>query len=295
MVLVNPITADYKAFAAICVDVDHLATFVPWQSKMAKTEIDKIIKLLAKHGAQHIAGIGTGGSVVNAFSSARHIVRSPGGNRTTVGSDIEKMALEIAGRSNASALSSLHESWEIFIKQLYGKFVFNQRGAVPLPSRTRFHKENKKWSNYRDTQKYFHDYAAFACRTDCSEAFKAFKSHLDWKLVKVEYYPRLSLTWEQIASVVEKCRHSIVHNDGRIPNARLQKIDKALRDVIITMMRPSMLSTEPRILPSGDEMDHYIEAMVTFAYTYYVLVSMRCAWSIDVDLFKLAKKLKASS
>ena len=52
------------------------------------------------------------------------------------------------------------------------------------------------------------------------------------------------------------------------------------------MMKTTILSDDKRILPDARTMDRLAEAMASFAYGLYVLISKRCGLEVEYDLWK---------
>ncbi len=99
-----------------------------------------------------------------------YITRAPAGKRITIGNDVDRMAEEVVGRMNASLLTVLHETWEIFVKRAYAKLFFHLKDEVSPPTRGAFHTATPKWRTYQNTPEYFRDYAQWSCGIDCTEA-----------------------------------------------------------------------------------------------------------------------------
>lgn len=196
------------------------------------------------------------------------------------------MAVEVQGRINASLLCVLHETWEMYLKGLYGKMLFRLRDGVSLPSREAFHNMTPKWRKYRNTAQYFADYAAFACRFNCTEALDACRNELDWSLVHVRHWPATDILWMDVARVLAFCRHCIVHNEGRVSETRLTKLTKQLRRFVQAMMMKTILSDDLRILPDAGTLDQLVEAMASLAYGLYAMVSKRFGLTIEYELWK---------
>jgi hypothetical protein len=283
----NEFTGDVEAFLATGVDLRHLIVFVPWLHKMAEPTVKKSNEILEKKGAPpNMFGPATGSSLINIFHDGEYVIRAPAGKRITVGKDVRRMATEVEGRVAGSLLCVLHENWEMYLKKLYGKMLFRLRGKVSPPSREAFHKNTPRWRDYRNTAIYFEDYAAFACRSNCSEALKVFRNELDWGLVHVRTWPATDMEWMDVARVLAFCRHSIVHNEGRVSEARLKKLAKRLREYVQGIMKTTILSDDERILPDAKTVDALVEAMASFAYGLYVLVSKRCGVDVEYDPWK---------
>ena len=286
----NEFTGDVQAFLDLIVDLRHLLVFVPWLHEMAEPTVKKSNEILQKHGAPpNSVGPATGSSVINIFHDGEYVTRAPAGKRVTQGKDVERMAGEVEGRMLASLLCVLHESWEVYVKNLYGKMLFQIRDGVSLPSREAFHKSKPNWRDYNKTENYFVDYAAFACRRDCSEALKLLRDQLDWDLVHVKIWVWGNMEWMDVAKVLAFCRHSIVHDEGRVSEKRMEKLNKPLREYVAAMMKNTILSDEKRILPEESQLDRLMEAMASFAYGLYVLSSKRCGMEQGFDLFAKPK------
>ena len=283
----NEFTGDVEAFLATGVDLRHLLVFVPWLHEMAEPTVKKSNAILEKRGAPpNSFGPATGSSVINILHDGQYTTRAPAGKRITKGKDVPRMAAEVEGRVIASLLCVLHETWEMYVKKLYGKMLFRLRDGVSLPSRDAFHKREPKWREYNNTANYFADYAQFACRSDCKEALKACRNELNWELVHVRTWPATGIPWMDTARVLAFCRHCIVHNEGRVSEARLTRLNKQLREYVQTMMKSTILNDDQRILPDAKAVDRLVEAMSSLAYGLYVLASKRFGLKIEYELWK---------
>ena len=283
----NEFTVDLEAFLATGVDLRHLLVFVPWLHEMAEPTLKKSNAILEKRGAPpNSFGPATGSSVINIFHDGEYTTRAPAGKRITRGKDVPRMAAEVQGRVNASLLCVLHETWEIYVKKLYGKMLFRLPDGASLPSREAFHDKTPKWREYRNTANYFADYTDFACRFNCEEALKACRIELDWGLVHVKTWPATGMKWMDVAKVLAFCRHCIVHNEGRASEARLMKLNKQLRQYVQGMMKSTILNNDRRILPDAKTMEQLTEAMASLAYGLYVLVSKKLGLKMEYELWK---------
>jgi hypothetical protein len=288
----NVFTVDILDMLNTATDLDHLVTFVPWLHKLAEPTIKKSNEILKKRGAPpNSFGPGTGLSIVNVFHDGQYITRAPAGKRITQGDDVRRMAEEIEGRMNASLLTVLHESWEIFLKRVYAKLLFHLKVGLAPPRRAEFHKATPKWRNYRNTPEYFRDYAHWACRVDCSEALRLFVKSLAWNEMQITGWD--GMDWSGVSRILAFCRHCIVHNEGRVSETRWKRLNKPQAALVRTMMKKTILSDDERILPPARLLDRFIEAIVSLAYGLYVLLSQRCDMDVENALFKKADKPKS--
>jgi hypothetical protein len=178
----------------------------------------------------------------------------------------------------------LHESWEKFLKSTYAALLLQVKDEVSPPRKANFHKSNSKWHGYLNTEKYFRDYVHWSCRGDCGEALRIFRQELEWERIRVTHWN--GMEWLAVSNVLAFCRHCIVHNEGRVADAEWTKLDKRQGRFVRTMMKKTILSDEERLLPPAQVVDGLIEAMMSFAYGLYVLLSERCGFEIDYALFK---------
>ena len=74
--------------------------------------------------------------------------------------------------------------------------------------------------------------------------------------------------------------------EGRVSEARFQRLNNRLREYVQPMMKTTILSDDKRILPDARTMDRLAEAMASFAYGLYALISKRCGLEVEYDLWK---------
>ena len=94
------------------------------------------------------------------------------------------------------------------------------------------------------------------------------------------------MEWMDVSKMVAFSRNCIVHNEGRVTAARWKKLNKQQALFVKSMMKKTILSEEERTLPDARTMDHLIEALTSFGYGLYVLVSRRCELAVEYDPFK---------
>lgn len=284
----NDFTADTLDLLSTATDLDHLVTFVPWLHKMAEPTIKRSNQILEKHGAPpNSFGPGTGISIVNVFHDGQYITRAPAGKRITQGDDVRRMAEEIEGRMNASLLTVLHESWESFLKRAYAYLLFHLKDDLAPARRAEFHKSTPKWRNYRNTPAYFSDYAQWACSVNCSEALRLFENTLAWNQMRITGWN--GMNWTGVSRILAFCRHCIVHNEGRVSEARWKRLSKPQAAFVRAMMKKTILSEDERILPPAQLFDRFLEVIVSLSYGLYVLLSQRCGMDVEHALFRKAR------
>ncbi len=281
----NDFTADLLALLKIATDLNHLLTFVPWLHTMAEPTVKKSSEILEKMGGPpNSFGPATGSSIINILHDGKYITRAPAGKRISIGPDVDRMAEEISGRMNASILTTLHETWEIYVKSAYAKLLFHLKDKLSPPKREGFHQAMRNWRAYRNTPPYFRDYAQWSCRVDCSEALRVFGNWLAWDEIHVKLWN--GMEWLAVARLLAFCRHRIVHNEGRVSEAQWKKLNKEQTKFVRAMMKKSILSEDERILPPAKMVGPLIEAIMSFAYGLYALVSQRCGCEVGYALFK---------
>jgi hypothetical protein len=193
------------------------------------------------------------------------------------------MAEEVEGRMNASILAILHETWEIFVKRTYAKLLFHLKDELSPPKRAGFHQATPSWRTYRDTPAYYRDYAQWSCGVDCVEALRVFGQQLAWDEIRIKQWN--GMEWLAVTRLLAFCRHCIVHNEGRVSEARWKRLNKQQAKFVREMMKKTILSEQERILPSGRAIDRLIEAIMSLAYALYVLLSQRCGYEVEHALF----------
>jgi hypothetical protein len=282
---VNDLTEDLLALLRIGTDLDHMVTFVPWLHKMAEPTIKKSARILHQRGGPaNSFGPMTASAIINVFHDGEWVSRAPTGSRVTVGGDVGRMAEEVAGRMNASLLTVLHETWEVFVKRTYGKLLFHLKDELSPPSRADFHAKTPKWRKYRNTPSYFQDYAQWSCRTDCAEALGVFKKQLTWDEIHVT--GSFGMGWLMVVKTLAFCRNCIVHNDGWVSEHCWNRLNKQQKAFVGSMTKRTILSDRERILPSAKTMDRLIEAVMSFAYGLHVLQSKKCRLDVEHALFR---------
>ncbi|HEX5470412.1 MAG TPA: hypothetical protein VFW73_00920, partial [Lacipirellulaceae bacterium] len=140
------------------------------------------------------------------------------------------------------------------------------------------------------TEKYYADYANWACRRDCAEAFQQFDTKLDWSQVVVTSSALLKMPWRDVIRTVEACRHSLTHSEGRISKDKLQTLPKPIRELIESQMRTTILSDGLRIMPNADTVERIMESVFSYCYDIYRLVSLQCNWPVEYAPFEPVQK-----
>jgi len=282
----NDFTEDLIAILGITTDLRHLVTFVPWLHRMAEPTVKRSNESLERLGAPaNSFGPLTGSSIINLLHDGQLVTKAPAGKRFSIGDDVNKMAKEVECRTNASLLTVLHETWEAYIKKSYAKLLFRASEEILLPKRAGFHESKLDWRKYRNTPKYFNDYAQWTCKTDCTEALTMFKKFLAWDQIHVTEWK--GMEWTAVARCLAFCRNRIVHNEGHVSESRITRLSKHQRIFVGTLMKKTILSEKERILPSGGDLDGLIEAVASFAYALHVLLSNRCKLNVDNPLFQI--------
>jgi hypothetical protein len=284
---VNDLTEDLLALLKTGTDLDHMVTFVPWLHEMAEPTIKKSARILHQRGGPaNSFGPMTASAIINVFHDGEWVTRAPTGSRVTVGGDVGRMAEEVAGRMNASLITVLHETWEVFVKRTYGKLLFHLKDELSPPNRADFHTKTPNWRTYRNTPSYFQDYAQWSCRTNCDEALRVFREQLAWDEIRVHGLRCIGMDWLTTAKTLASCRHCVVHNEGWVSQRCWKRLNKQQKAFVGSMMKKTILSDRERILPSAKIIDWLIEAVMSFAYGLYVLQSKKCGLEVEHVLFK---------
>lgn len=280
----NTFTPDLESFLTQSVDLLHLLHFMPWQLKMARSQTEKSLDVLEKRGIRDNFGPATGSSIVDIFHDGEYVVRAPVGKRITRGDDVTRLASEMEGRFNATVLVSLHEALETYLKNLYGKMLYQLRNEITLREKKRFHKAHPQSLRREGTPTYYREYARWSCRRDCVPALKAFQSELDWSSAIIDGWS--GLDWIAVARTLGFCRHCIVHGEGHIADEDLSKLDASQKKLVKLITSSSLITGRNRLLPAKDITERFMEAIMSFAYGLYVLLARRCSMKLDVNPWK---------
>jgi hypothetical protein len=284
----NVFSNNITTFLRISVDLLHLLHFVPWQFRLASGPTEKSLAILEKKGIRNNFGPMTGSSIVDIFHNGEYVIRAPVGSRVTRGDDIKRMVAEVEGRFNASVLTSLHEALEAFHESAYGKMLFQLRDQITIRDRKAFHKQFPKIVKVERTPQYFNEYSRWSCRSNCAKACTSFRDNLNWSKAQIDGWG--GMDWIALSATLGFCRHCIVHSEGRVDPEELRDLPVSQARFVQSLMRPSMLTGDERILPPPKAIDQFIEVIMSFTYGLYVLLSERCDMEVDVNPWEKQKK-----
>lgn len=278
----NVFTEDTLTFLTTVVDLDHVLSLAACLHRFAESGIEKTGELFERNDVSRDRIITATRIAIHDLFVCGHCW--PFGGKVTQGNDIGLMVEEIEGRMNASLLTVLHESLEIYIRGAYAKLLFFLRDEISLPNRADFHEYKHGWRKYRGTCEYFNDYSAWSCRRDCKEALRMFKKLPSWDQMKVAEWRGMG--WDNVVGVLAISRHCIVHGEGRVSEGQLKRLNKSQREFICSMMKESRLSGDKRILPSKMLLKDFIEIIGSLVYGIYVLLSQRCHMEVEHNIFE---------
>lgn len=277
----NTFTPNINQFFEQATDLHHVFHFLHWQLKLAEEPVKKSLEVFEKKGMRNSFGSATASSIVNIFNDDEYIIRARIAKRTTRGDDILHLASEIRGRFNGTILVSLHEIFEVYLKYLYGKMLYQLRNRMTIRDKKRFHNARQEAAKHQGTARYYSEYANWSCRRDCKPALKTFQRELDWSTVVINRYFEMDPI--VLADALAFCRHCIVHVEGHVSATELSKLSEAQKKFVRILLDRSVVTKDDRILPDKEITAALLEAVMSFAYGLYKLLSQRCGMKIEVD------------
>lgn len=285
----NVFTPDLTEFLNGCGDLMHLLSFMHYKTRDAVKEIDTSLKKFKKMGWQDRFRTGTCLPIVNIFHDGEFVTRKRSVIRETGGEGIKNLALEMGGRFNAFVLVSLHEIFEEYVREAFGKLLYQLRNELTAPKKKAFHKANPGWVSRKGTYPYYRQFARFACKRDCTPALMAFDRHLAWDDVRLVRLRGVS--FRELASTVASCRHYTVHQGGRVTDSDLREMPRAQQQLIRSCVRNSVHGGQKLILPDRKVTYDSIEGIASYGYGLYVLLARRCNMRIEYEPGKHVERL----
>jgi len=279
----NVFTTDLQEFHNRLASFRHYRSFVSWQLGQAKNGIQSSLDMLERRGAKNQYGAGTGMSLFNIFHDGQYPIRALFG---TEGEKIVPMADEMERRFNSYILVSVFEILEAFLKAAYGNMLYQLRNEITITDKKAFHQANPGWAKNEGTQPYYVRYAQHSCRRDCDQARAAFAKHLEWD--QVIRICDIGLDFDGTVKAIGHCRHCIVHNEGRVTNDGLSGLSKPERAFVTSCLHKSQHAEVDLLLPPSHLLDQVFEALASYGWGLYVLLSKRLNMDDETIFFRPA-------
>jgi hypothetical protein len=279
----NEFTADYEAFLEALADLGHFQQLIGWQLRLAKDSTARSIEVLAKQGHPSDAYFAANGmSIINIFHDGKLDIRAPYGKRVTKGEQLRPMAEEMERRFNSFLMVWVFELLEKYLMKLYGKLLFQIRNETALEFKQAFHSRKPKLAKMKGTPQYFEAYAEFAWNRDSKAVLEAFEKLTKWK--RITYRAFHDMPWKEYIEVIAFCRHRIVHNDGRVTKNSLNTLSVGQQEYVRSCLHDSLYSPEKHLLPPTRFIDNLFEAVGSYVWAMYFLVSERSGM-VDESMF----------
>jgi hypothetical protein len=283
-------TYGVEEFLTALSDFRHYQTFVNWQLREAMNRLASSLKVFKSRGYKGKYGMGTALSVLDVLHRGTLEVRAPAGRRVTSGANLSLMATEMEGRFNALLLVYLFERMEAYLKSLYGTLLFQLRDEITLAEKQQFRRVFPKLRKQEGTPQYYLEYANFLCKRDCNRAVVEFEKQVAWKAAfSVPWY---DMPFDELLGTLAFCRHCIVHKEGRVAKDRMRKLSRPSGVFVRSCLHQSLHGKEELLLPDTKTIDTCFEAVASYAYGLYVLLSERCSMAVDRRLFKRPRNAK---
>lgn len=280
----NVFTSEHQEFLKTLANLGHFQMLVSWQLRLAKDSFRRSLGVAEKQGFTNRYGAGNCMSILNIFHDGKVDIRAPYGKRVTQGEQLLPMADEMERRFNSFLLVWVFEALEKHLQVLYGKLLFQLRGEVAIVHKKEFHRSKPFWAKQKHTPQYFAAYAEHAWKRDYKKVLAAFKKHLAWGRVK--HLACHEMPWRTYIETIGFCRHRIVHNDGRVSSRSMNELSKGQQTYVQSCLHTSLYSKEEHLLPPGNIIDRLFEAVATYGWGLYVLLSERCSMVDESEFFR---------
>jgi hypothetical protein len=277
----NVFTSDHRAFLETLAVLGHFQMVVRWQLRLAKDSFKRSLDVAEKQGFKNQYGAGNGMSILNIFHDGERDIRAPYGKRVTQGEQLLPMAEEMERRFNSFLLVLIFEALEKHLQVLYGKLLFQLRGKVTIHKKE-FHRRQPFWAKREGTPQYFAAYAEYAWKY--KNVLAEFEKHLAWDRVKHLSYHEMP--WRSYIETIRFCRHRIVHNDGRVSPRNMNELSKGQQTYVQSCLHASLYSKEEHLLPPGNIIDGLFEAVASYGWGLYVLLSEQCSMADESEFFR---------
>jgi hypothetical protein len=100
------------------------------------------------------------------------------------------------------------------------------------------------------------------------------------------------MTFDELIATIGFCRHCIVHNEGRVEEEKLVELNRFQRAFVTSCLHASLHGNGRLLLPTSKSADRTMEALASYGWALYVLLSERCAMEDESQLFlKMHKSL----
>lgn len=280
----NAFIDDFDGFRESIADLSHYQFMIDWGLKEAKNSATRSLAAMEKMGHKNKFGGGNAITITDVFHVGTGVRRAPGGVRTTQGKKIVPMTKDVEGRFHSYLLVGGFERFEALLKVFFATMLYQLRGQIAMPSKSRFHQNQPKMVEKSGTPTYYLAYAKFACRRNCDEAIAAFEKKLPMQLMTYQW--NHGLPFKELFDCLEFCRHSVVHAEGRWPEGTKVSLNRKQQAYIRSCMRASILTGESTILPTDKQTDQVMDMLASYAYGVYILLAEEFGMAIANPFFK---------
>jgi hypothetical protein len=278
----NVFTAEHKSFFNALADLGHFRLLVGWQLGIARHEVTGSNELLEKRGLKNQFGAANCLSVINLFHKGKFVIRAPFGKRVTQGDQILPMVDALERRFNSFLLVWTFEALEKHLQALFGLLLFQLRGKVAI-EKNAFHRIKPAERKQEGTPQYFAAYAKYAWRQDFKRVLDELEQLLEWNRILLVAYK--GMPWRVFVETIAFCRHRIVHGDGRVSVQSMNQLGTKQKDYVRECLHTSLYTEGEQLLPPTRLIDDFFEAVASYAWALYVLLSDRCKMVNENALF----------
>jgi hypothetical protein len=280
----NVFSAEHAAFLEALADLGHFQLLVRWQLRLAKDSVGRSLMVLEKQGLPNQFGAANGMSIINLFHDGKLDIRAPYGKRVSEGAKLLPMTDELERRFNSFLLVRVFEKLEQHLQIMYGLLLYQLRGQVAVANKQGFHRRHPKWKKQERTPQYFAAYAAFCWKHDEKAVLADFQKHVGWDRILYRSYHEM--TWDEYIATLAFCRHRIVHNDGRVSMSSMKSLSRGQQSYVLECLNDSLYSKDKHLLPPTRLIDGLFEAVASYAWALYVLLSERCRMEDESQFFR---------
>lgn len=193
--------------------------------------------------------------------------------------------LALVDESNASAqagaLVDAHEAMELFVKSITAKFMYVNRGQIPVNQRDRRMAQLRfgTKASKENTPQYFQQIVAVLASRNCDSLFAILFKHVNGLLTRVAngHFGN----YHEIHNAVEFIRHSKTHANGRFNPDELKKQAKHTQKIVLSCVGQSVIHRDQRILPSHKAASALMAREAEYSQILYDALSSALNMNLD--------------
>jgi len=193
--------------------------------------------------------------------------------------------LSLLDESNASAQANAivnsHEAMEAFVKRVTAKFMFANRGLIPINQIDRRKMQGRfgKGAAKENTPQYFEQIVQVLASRNCAPLFAILFKHITGLRTRVAngHFG----DHHDIHMAVEFIRHSKTHANGTFDSEELKKQPKHTQQIVVSCVGDSVIHRDKRILPSHKAVHDMLAREAEYCQILYDVIT--AAMNMELD------------